>query len=65
MVPDSILRRGNRKRGTACSIRRGLDISNNVIRHHDAGSPHQGPSSANGFIHSLIALILQDDTIVL
>jgi hypothetical protein len=49
----------------ACGIRRGLDINNNIIGHHDAGSPHQDLPSANGFVHSPITLILQDDTVSL
>jgi hypothetical protein len=57
--------RATEEEGKACDIRRGLDISNNIIRHHDAGSPHQDPSSMNGFVHSLVTLSLQDDTVVL
>jgi hypothetical protein len=48
----------------ACGIRRGLDISNNIIGHHDTGSPHQDPPSANDFVHSPVALSLLDDTVI-
>jgi hypothetical protein len=47
------------------SIRRSLDVSDNIIRHHYAGQHHQDPPSANGFVHSLVALSLQNGTLVL
>jgi hypothetical protein len=47
------------------SIKRSLDIGDNIIKHHDAGPPHQDPSSMNGFVHSLVALSLQNSAVVL
>jgi hypothetical protein len=62
---DSILCRGNRRRWTACRIRRGPNISDDIIGHHNTGSSHQDPPSANSLVHGPVALSLQDDTIIL
>jgi hypothetical protein len=65
ILADSILCRSNRRGCTGCDIRRGPDISDDIIGHHDTRSPHQDPPSVNDFVHGPIALRLQDDTIML
>jgi hypothetical protein len=65
ILAGSIVCRSRGRRWTACGIRRGHDISDNVLRHHDTGSPHQDPPSANSLIHGLVAHRLHDDAIIL
>jgi hypothetical protein len=62
---SNVFRRSNGRRGTTRSIRRSLDIGDNIVRHHYAGPTHQDPPSANGFVHSFVALSLQNGTVVL
>jgi hypothetical protein len=62
---SNVFRRSNRRRRTTRSIRRNLDIGDNIVWHHYAGPPHQDPPSANGFVHSFVALSLQNGTVVL
>jgi hypothetical protein len=40
-------------------------ISDDIIRHHDTGSPHLDLPSVNDLIHGPVALSLQSDTFIL
>jgi hypothetical protein len=62
---SNVFRRSNGRRRTTRSVRRGPDIGDNVVRHHYVGPPHQYPPSANGFVHNLVALSLQNSVVIL
>jgi hypothetical protein len=62
---SNVFHRSDRRGRTTRSIGRSLDIDDNIVRHHNAGPPHQDPSSANDFVHILVALSLQGGTVVL
>jgi hypothetical protein len=57
--------RRNRGGRATRGIRRSLDVGDNVIRNHYARPPHQDPPRAKGLVHSLVALSLQNDAVVL
>jgi hypothetical protein len=65
ILAGSIVCRSSGRRWTACGIRRGHDIGDNVFRHHDVESPHQDPPGANSLIHGLVAHRLHDDAVIL
>jgi hypothetical protein len=65
ILAGSIVCRSSERRWTACGIRRGHDIGDNVLRHHDTGSPNQDPPGVNSLIHGLVAHRLHDDAVIL
>jgi hypothetical protein len=65
ILAGSIDCRSSGRRWTASGIKRINDISDNVFRHHDVGSPHQDPPGANNLIHGLVAHLLHNDVVIL
>ena len=61
----NVFHRSNQGGRATRSIRCSLDAHNNVIRNNYTRPSHQDLPRANGFVHSLVTLGLQNDAVVL